>query len=765
MFRGTFFVFVFCFAALLSGCSSHNVESPVVPGDEPCLESNILHSNRLVLAAGNIRFDPDSMQVDFIPDRNALAHWNGTLLLSPPNCDDCITIEVLEFKPAEKYVKLRIALKNPTQLTVFDVRGIMMSNVSGMKLLNADSYTSLWDDGGGVEINPFKAFAVDWPQREITPYSAHARIYEIEYTTIGDLVGTNVVIDASWPDNCKEPYEIGNSYTTGTFYDFDPQDIFCEVLSWNDDISSVSIDLSCLGMGTDYPMTHVVGNLWSVDDAAWHHGGYGPGTHHALITATCIGTEIPLFNYVDITIDASPPTVGWAKTWGGIGNDHSGGGIALDDDGNIYAAGMFNDTVDFDPGAGVDERVSNGGADVFISKFNSYGDLIWALTWGGSDSDFGSDISIDDSGNIYITGSFQATVDFDPGIGVDERVSNGSFDYFLSKFDSGGAFQWVRVWGGVDWDYDSAVTVDGVGDIYVVGELYDSVDFDPGTGIDIHTSNGEADVFLCKFNSSGDFEGVRTWGGTQPDSGNDVVIDGTGNIYVAGSFRYTVDFDPGPGSYWCSTNGGYDVYMSKFDPDGEFLWVRTWGGHSYDSGYGIAVDNADNTYVTGYFTYLADFDPGPGVDEHNGGWFNDIFLSKFNSDGDFLWARTWGGVREDYGYCVTSGKEGNVYVTGKFRETVDFDPGSGEDLQGSQGFYDVFISKFDTEGLFLWARTFGGHREDNGTGLAVEGDGCIYLTGYWDRTVDFCPGPGVDIHNTNGEWDVFLTKLTPDGNW
>ena len=99
MFRITILTFLICLA-FLCGCSSHDNESPVVPDNEPSVESNILHSNRLMLAAGNIRFDPESMLVEFVPNRNALAHYNGTPLLSPPNCNDCITIELLEYQPA-----------------------------------------------------------------------------------------------------------------------------------------------------------------------------------------------------------------------------------------------------------------------------------------------------------------------------------------------------------------------------------------------------------------------------------------------------------------------------------------------------------------------------------------------------------------------------------------------------------------------------------------------------------------------------------------
>jgi hypothetical protein len=403
---------------------------------------------------------------------------------------------------------------------------------------------------------------------------------------------------------------------------------------------------------------------------------------------------------LQITVENSPGTDGWARTWGGSGAYDYGYSVAIDGSGNAFVTGSFSGTVDFDPGPGVDNHTSNGNWDVFLSKFDSNGDLLWARTWGGSVWDWGYSVAIDGSGNALVTGSFGGTVDFDPGPGVDNHTANGNDDAFISKFDSNGDLLWARTWGGSDSVYGNSVAIDGSGNAYVTGEFYNTADFDPGPGVDNHTSNGFLDVFLSKFDSNGDFLWARTWGGSDDDKGYSVGIDGSGNAYVTGFFEGTVDFDPGPGvDNHTSTGGSSDVFLSKFDSNGDFLWARTWGESGYDKGYSVAIDGSGNAFVTGYFFKgPADFDPGPGVDNHTSNGSRDVFLSKFDSNGDFLWARTWGGSGYDYVYSVGIDGSGNAYVTGCFEETVDFDPGPGVDNHTSNGYYDAFLSKFPPDG-------------------------------------------------------------------
>ena len=243
----------------------------------------------------------------------------------------------------------------------------------------------------------------------------------------------------------------------------------------------------------------------------------------------------------------------WECIWCDSGNPFSAGtavyGVVTDSLDNIYVTGVFDATIDFDPGPGVDNRTSNGLGDAFLSKFDSNGNYLWARTWGGVGDDSGGSVATDSSGKVYVAGGFQATVDFDPGSGVDNHTSNGDCDSFLSKFDGSGNFLWARTWGSADDDYAMSVATHSLDAVYLTGKFEDSVDFDPGSGVDSHTSNGITDVFLSKFDPDGNFVWARTWGNFSNDDylGSEVATDPWGNAYVTGDFQNTVDFDPGPG--------------------------------------------------------------------------------------------------------------------------------------------------------------------------------------------------------------------------
>jgi hypothetical protein len=387
----------------------------------------------------------------------------------------------------------------------------------------------------------------------------------------------------------------------------------------------------------------------------------------------------------------------WAKTWGADLDDY-GRGVAVDGSGGIYVTGYFMGTVDFDPGLGTDNHGSGGTQDVFLSKFDSSGSFVWAKTWGAGSSDQGFGIATDKSNNIYVTGAFTGTVDFDPGTGTDWHSMVGGYDAFLSKFNSSGGFTWARTWGDTGLDEGCGVTTDISGNVYVTGFFDGTVDFDPSSGEDKHTSNGNSDVFLSKFNSSGSFTWARTWGGsaTAYDYSFGVATDGLANVYVSGNYSGTCDFDPGLPEVKFTSNGSMDVFLSKFDPSGTFIWVKVWGAGSgaLDQGHRVAVDASDNVYVTGSFEGTVDFNPGTGSDPHisKGGY--DAFLSSFDSSGGFLWVKTWGAGSADEGYGVAVDGTANVYVTGYFTGTVDFDPGTGEDWHASNGGKDAFLSKF-----------------------------------------------------------------------
>ena len=320
----------------------------------------------------------------------------------------------------------------------------------------------------------------------------------------------------------------------------------------------------------------------------------------------------------------------WTKTMGGASMDY-GYSAAVDASGNVYVAGYFAGTADFDPGPDTDNHTSAGGSnDIFLTKINADGTYGWTKTMGGTGDDRGYSAAVDASGNVYVTGWFEGTVDFDSGPGTDNHTSAGGDDIFLTKINSDGTYGWTKTMGGASMDYGRSAAVDGSGNVYVTGSFYLTVDFDPGLGTDNHTSAGGDDIFLTKINSDGTYGWTKTMGGASYDSGHSAAVDASGNVYVTGYFQGTVDFDPGPGTEDSHTSAGrYDIFLTKINSDGTYGWTKTMGGAIDDSGVEATVDGSGNVYVTGYFVGTVDFDPGPGTDNHTSAGGYDIFLTKF----------------------------------------------------------------------------------------------------------------------------------------
>lgn len=449
----------------------------------------------------------------------------------------------------------------------------------------------------------------------------------------------------------------------------------------------------------------------------------------------------------------------WAKSMGGSGGE-SGYSIALDDSGNIVTTGSFRETADFDPGIGTSNLTSLGKEDVFISKIDKSGNFLWAKCISGTSSEVGTSVDVDSYGDVYVTGYFRGTVDFEPGIGTYNLSSSLSNGIFILKLDSDGNFIWAK---NINGGTGKSITVDDSGNVYITGMFQgEGVDFDPGEGIyniPVETFFS-VNIFILKLDTSGNFLWAKSIKGSL---GGDyqsrfITSDDFGNVYITGNFVGSVDFDPGTGTNNLTSEIIQDVFVLKLDTSGNFQWVKRMGGVDYDGGQSIAVDNSGNVYTAGYFRGTADFNPGEGINSLTAKGIGDIFISKLDKEGNFKWAKNIGGDGVDEVFSIAVDGSGNLYATGSFQGTVDFDPSESTNNLLSAGSYDAFILKLDTLGNFRWAKNMGGTDVTVGCSVALENNN-IYITGLYWETSDFDPGEGTNSLTTKGQGDIFISKL------
>lgn len=458
----------------------------------------------------------------------------------------------------------------------------------------------------------------------------------------------------------------------------------------------------------------------------------------------------------------------WAMGLGG-GSWDVRNSVATDATGNVYLTGAFHGTVDFDPGPGVSNLTASGGYEgsAFVAKYSSAGAFLWARGTQGGGSTAAYDIATDSAGNVYSVGTFgDGAVDFNPGAGVMAFSNVGTADGFVMKLDTNGNFLWARQLTGTAGEGIQAIAIDSMGNVCMSGSIGDpsggTVDFDPGPG----TSNLTVKGFVWKLDSAGTLVWASGFSGsgTEADSFG-ITTDAAGNVYTTGRLRGTIDFDPGPGTSILSSIGSnVDVFIVKLNSGGNLAWARTLGGGGDKSGANIAVDAAGHVYTTGPFLGTVDFDPGPGV-------FNlfsadgDTYLSKLDSNGNFVSAISVGGAGWQNGRGLALDPNGNIYLSGMFSGSPDFDPGPGIFQLASAGSTDVFIVKLSSTGQFDWAARVGGPGEDgNGVGggsqIVLDALGSVLTSGYFRNTADFDPGPGAFTLTSHGDADLFVVKLT-----
>ncbi len=446
-------------------------------------------------------------------------------------------------------------------------------------------------------------------------------------------------------------------------------------------------------------------------------------------------------------------TFDWLVTGGGPLSDKATD-IAMDPDGNFFITGYYNEEATFGPH--VIPFSNSGSKEAFVAKMDPAGNYLWVKYGENYFDDRGLGLCTDNQGNVFVTGTCWGGINW----GTLSVYNSTSYtdQIFVLKIDGNGNEIWLKN-AGVDAggypyndDHGFNLVADTLGNIYATGFISNNTS-SPKTAtfdaITISVAPDDSMAFVAKLNPSGAWQWVKTFDGESGSRDNDIAVDDENNLYVVGGFDGTRTF----GTSTLTSVGGTDVYVVKYDQNGNFIYAQRAGGPLDDRANAVTFSSDNHVYLTGEFRDKAGF----GLDSvNNNGGPNgrDIFVSRMKKDGTFQWVKKAGSNSgDDRGNGVITNDEGNIFITGQFRGNASF--GGDIDLDSGADSIQFFVAAIDTLGEWRWAKQGGGDLIDRGNKIAVDDDCNVYACGYYELTMNT---DAIQITST-GKKDVFVSKI------
>jgi hypothetical protein len=458
-----------------------------------------------------------------------------------------------------------------------------------------------------------------------------------------------------------------------------------------------------------------------------------------------IGYRILVIIFLFVCKNSSAQSFQWAQKAGWYAFD-LGYGIGTDYAGNVYIAGKYEMTASF----GGTKVTCAGNHDIYIAKYNPAGVFQWVRTAGGTGGDYARAIAVDSAGNSYVTGEIESTAKF----GSVSLTSHGSNDVFVVKYNTNGDLQWAKnLGGGIASDRGLGIS-ESKGNIFVTGTFQGKAYFPGSTFL----SSGGIDIFIAKYNSTGDFQWIQRAGGTGNDEAYAASNDSGGNVYITGYFSGTANFS---GTSLISY-GANDIFIAKYNPAGGLLWVKKAGGTGSDYGMGIKVDNSNNVFLTGGFRLTSAFG-SISIKGLNGD--SDIFIARYTSSGEAVWVKKAGGNINDYGRAIALDAKSNCYITGNFGLDATF---GSTTITGTDS-TEVYFASYDASGNYRWVLQAGGITDvadpgrfiEMGLSIATDQSENVFASGAYRSISTF---GSTALSTWGNHTEVYVTKIKAPSN-
>lgn len=437
----------------------------------------------------------------------------------------------------------------------------------------------------------------------------------------------------------------------------------------------------------------------------------------------------------------------WADKIGlnGSGNDY-GQDIKLDPQGNVYVCGRVKNASTFGWASTPVTPAVYGDQDLFIAKYSNNGALLWAKRNGGASHDYANGMVVDSYGNLYVTGYFSGgSMTFEGTT----YSSTGASEMYIAKFNAAGTLIWIKYSTGSN-AFTNGITLYNDTTIYITGEFNATLTF----GSSAVTSAGSTDGFITRLDSAGNVQWLKRAGGPGLEKSMSVTCDSSGNAYICGEFSTTASFDA------ISVTTGTvhrDAFVAKYTWAGNAVWVKRIASSQLDRANKIAYDPAGYVVVTGNTRANTTFvDPFPQTFVNSGA--EDIFLAKYNLNGNLQWGKGWGGTGFEQGGSLCINAQSEIFLTGELSSAFTF----GTIPVTPIGARDLFYSKFSPSGNIQWLKLVDGHPSSGyfpmNNASCLDSDDYLYVTGGFKYTSTFGDYP---LTAAGTSEDVFLAKMSP----